>query len=311
MLYTLFDLLLVLFLAHLMDFIYPYHTGPLFLIHPVHTSYVMAVKLGKPFSSKAKGAIVWILVISAHILAYFFLIYFSSLIHRALLIVISAYILKTSFSLRLLFDIVGKTSVCLKNGDLECARFWVQQTVRRDVKKLQEQHLASAAIESLAESLVDGYISPLFLFIFLGPLGALFQRVANTLDSALGYKDPPFRDVGWFSARADTAVNYVPARLASLFIALASPAAGGSIGVAFKTIKKEHGRTESFNAGYPMSAMAGALGVRLEKIGCYTINNSARWPGWQDIVRALKVAKLAVFLWLAVSLGAILVIKSI
>ncbi|MEM4922438.1 MAG: cobalamin biosynthesis protein [Sulfolobales archaeon] len=295
----------MLLLAILMDLAYPYHTGLLLRIHPVRTSYVMAVKLGRPFSSRIRGVAVWTTVVSLHLLVYSLLIY-SSLVNRFFFIVISAYVLKTSFSLKLLLDIVERVATCLENGDLEGARFWVQQIVRRDVKNLGEPHLASAAIESLAESLVDGYISPLFYYIIFGPLGALFQRVVNTLDSALGYREPGFRDVGWFSAKADTVVNYIPARVTGLLIAVASSASGGKVVEAIKTMVKEHGRTESVNAGYPMSAMAGALNVKLEKIGYYTINGSARWPGWPDVLRALRVAKLVAVLWLAISVGAIL-----
>ncbi|MEM1527866.1 MAG: cobalamin biosynthesis protein [Sulfolobales archaeon] len=300
------DYLLVLLLATLMDFAYPYHTGLLLRIHPVHTSYVMAIKLWRPFSSRVRGVAIWIAVVLLHLLAYSLLVYYS-LVNRLLFIVISAYVLKTSFSLRLLLDIVERVAVCLKSGDLEGARFWVRHIVRRDVKNLGEPHLASAAIESLAESLVDGYVSPLFYYIIFGPLGALFQRIVNTLDSALGYKEPSFRDAGWFSAKVDTVVNYIPARVTGLLIAIASLASGGRIREVVKTMIKEHGRTESVNAGYPMSAMAGALNVRLEKIGYYTINGSARWPGWSDVLRALRVAKLAVVLWLATSVGIILI----
>lgn len=299
------DLVLILLVAHAMDLLYPYHKGLLLRVHPVHTSYVMAVRIGRPFSSKARGAIVWMLVVSLHMLAYYAIVCLSLRTHKILFIVSSAYVLKTSFSARLLLDTVKRVAVYLKCGDLERARFWVQQIVRRDTRNLDGPHIASAAIESLAESLLDGYISPLFYFLLFGPLGALFQRLSNTLDSALGYKEPGYRDVGWFSAKADTVVNYVPARIAGTLIALASPMAGGSILEAFRTMLREHGRTESINAGYPMSAIAGALGVRLEKIGHYTINDGARWPDWYDVLRALWVVEAAMLAWLVTTMVAL------
>lgn len=298
---------LVLLLAHAMDLAYPRHSGLLLRIHPVHTSYVMAVRMGRPFSTRARGGAVWLAVVSSHLAAYALAMYASLTAHRALFIAASAYVLKTSFSLRLLFDTVRRAADCLRAGRLDCARSWVQQIVRRDVRGLREPHLASAAIESLAESLVDGYVSPLFYFILLGPLGALLQRVVNTLDSALGYKDPAYREVGWLSAKADTVINYVPARLTALLIALASPLAGGSARAAIRAVAREHGRTESVNAGYPMSAMAGALGVKLEKVGCYTINEGAGEARWEDVLRALSVAKAAAAAWASLAAVAALV----
>lgn len=292
------DLLLMLLVAHAMDLLYPYHSGLLLRVHPVHTSYVMAVRMGRPYSSKARGAVVWLLVVFLHLLAYYAIVSLSLRAHRVVYVVVSAYVLKTSFSARLLLDIVKRVAVCLESGDLECARLWVQQIVRRDARSLDGPHIASAAIESLAESLLDGYVSPLFYFLLFGPLGALFQRLTNTLDSALGYKEPGYRDVGWFSARADTVVNYVPARLTGILIALASPAAGGGTAEAIRTMLREHWRTESVNAGYPMSAIAGALGVRLEKAGHYTINGDARWPDGRDVLRAHRVVATAMLSWL-------------
>lgn len=299
------DLVLVLLIAHAMDLAYPYHRGLLLKAHPVHTSFVMATKLGRPFSSKHRGVLVWLLVVSLHMLVYCAVLHLSIRAHRVLFILLAAYVLKTTFSAKLLLDIVKRVADSLKSGDLEGARFWVQQIVRRDTRSLDAPHVASAAIESLSESLVDGYVSPLFYFLMFGPLGALLQRLANTLDSALGYKDPGYRDVGWFSAKADTVVNYVPARLTGLLIALVSPIAGGSVSMAARTVLRERGRAESVNAGYPMSAIAGALGVRLEKIGHYTINGGARWPDWYDVLRAHRLVETAMFVWLAAILAAL------
>ncbi|MEM0283856.1 MAG: cobalamin biosynthesis protein [Sulfolobales archaeon] len=294
-----YEFLAVLLLAHLMDLLYPYHRGFMLRIHPVHTAYVMALKIGRPYSSRARGVVTWFLVVSSHMIFYAFLLQISQM-NTILFILVSAYVLKTSFSIKLLLDIVGRVGSCLETDDIECARYWAQQIVRRDTRELGRAHIASASIESLAESLVDGYISPLFYFLFLGPLGALFQRLVNTLDSALGYKNIEFRDVGWFSAKADTMVNYLPARITAILIVLLTPIAGGEIGRAFRILVRDRRKTESINAGYPISAIAGALGVALEKIGYYKINEDARYPDKNDIDRALKIARIAVLTWLVV-----------
>jgi len=170
--------------------------------------------------------------------------------------------------------------------------------VRRRVDELGEGHVASAAIESLYESLVDGFTSPLLYYVFLGPLGALLQRIANTLDSALGYKDPGYREVGWFSAKADTIINYLPARLTALLEIMTCPLIKGSIRRALEIYLRDRGATESLNAGHPMAAASGCLGVRLEKINSYTIGEEYCLPDWRDIRRGVTHIIIIVIIYI-------------
>ena len=300
--YNPLDFITILLLAHALDFIYPFHRGFLYLIHPVHTSYVIGLKLGKLYSSKLRGVATWFAVVVIHLAIYVPLLYVSWTINRVLWIIVSAYILKVSMSLRLLIDIVGNVSRCLSRGDLDCAKMWTQQIVRRDVYSLDEEHVASAAIESLAESLVDGYTSPLLYFALLGPVGALIQRIANTLDSAIGYKHNGYRDVGWFSAKMDTILNYLPARLTALIIVLLAPLAKTSIGFAYRIWRRDCRKTESLNAGHPMSAMAGALMVRLEKIGCYVLGDGIRRTDFRAIENGIRVAVASSAIWVATTI---------
>ncbi len=268
----------------------------------------MALKLGKPFSSRIRGVVVWIVVVSTHLALYASILYVAWSISPYLWIAVASYITKTSFSLRLLIDIVKRVGVCSSRGDWSCARFWTQQIVRRNVYELDEEHVLSAAIESLAESLVDGYTSPLLYYAFFGPLGALFQRIVNTLDGALGFKDPPYRDVGWFSAKMDTLVNYVPARLTALLIVALSPIAGGDPRYAYRIWRKFCRATESLNAGHPMSAMAGALRVRLEKPGFYVLGYRDENLDPSKVFKALTIAKSVALVWLSIAIGQIAVI---
>ena len=278
-----------LILALVLDLAYPEHRGLTLKLHPVHTSYYMALALAKPHSSRLRGVVVWLLVAAAHLAPFALALLASYSIYPALWVVVAAITLKLSASLKLLLDI------CMNayrgfSASLDEARRWVQLIVRRDVSRLDEPRVASAAIESLAESLVDGFTSPLLYYAILGPLGALAQRIANTLDGALGYKTPEYRDVGWFSARMDTAINYIPARLTAALIVLLSPIARGSVKEAYRVWRAWSRATESLNAGHPMSAMAGALGVKLEKPGYYTLNHEARHPKPEDIPRGVRLA---------------------
>ncbi|WP_243670876.1 adenosylcobinamide-phosphate synthase CbiB [Vulcanisaeta sp. JCM 16161] len=181
-------------------------------------------------------------------------------------------------------------------GDLNNARILTQQIVRRNVWELDTAHLISAVIESLAESFVDGLLSPLFYFALLGLPGALLQRLSNTMDSMVGYRGWPYENVGWFSAKVDTILNYIPARLSSIIILIASGLMGlnwrGSIMVALH----EHNNVKSINSGWPMSSFAGALGIMLEKVGAYRINDGMPSPDMTRLGLALKLFDASVII---------------
>lgn len=290
-------LLASLLLAHLLDYLYPYHRGLLLRVHPVHTAFLAAKKLAPPYSSRARGAAAWLLVTASHLGLYAALLYAAYTVSPIAWVAAAAWIMKTSFSLRLLLESVAETARSLEAGRLDEARRVAQGLVRRDVYTLGPGHVASAALESLAESLVDGYTSPLLYAALLGPLGALFQRLVNTLDGALGFKTPEYLEAGWLSAKMDTVVNYVPARLTALLLVLLSPLAKGEPRRAYMVWRRYSSATESRNAGHPMSSMAGALGVVLEKPGHYRLGEG-ELPSARDIARGVKLATAAALLWL-------------
>jgi adenosylcobinamide-phosphate synthase len=287
-------------LAHIFEYIYPFHKGVLLTLHPVHTSYILAMKIGKKYSSKIRGVVTWFIIVLSHLLLYGFILYISWMINPLLWIIIAGWIIKLSFSLKLLTSIIENISKCSYLNDWNCVRFWTQQIVRRNVYAIDEEHVLSAAIESLVESLVDGYTSPLFYILLFGPLGALLQRIANTLDGALGFKTTEYKDVGWFSAKADTILNYIPARLTAITIVILSPFVKASISYAYKIWRKHHRVTESLNAGHPMSAIAGVMMIRLEKIGDYTIGEKVRVIDYSVVRTCLKISKTVAIIWLLV-----------
>jgi len=293
------EIWLALALALALDVVYPEHRGLLLRIHPVHTSYFMALRLAKRRRDKLWGIVVWLAVEAAHLAPFAALLALAAF-HPMAWVLAAAATLKFSLSYKLLVDICRRAQRALERGDLAEARRWVSYIVRRDVSSLDKAGVASAALESLAESLVDGFTSPVFYAVLLGPLGAMGQRVANTLDGALGFKTPEFKDVGWASARADTVLNFIPARLTALLIALLAPIVGGDARKALAVWLRWRNATESLNAGHPMSAMAGALGVRLEKRGHYVLNPSGRPPTATDIARGIKLATAVAAVYLAV-----------
>ncbi len=259
-------------LGLLLDTLYPYHKGLLLRVHPVHTCYAMAKRLYKPFASKTYGVLEAMVCLVAHLAPV-------AIIALALWrvppdgvwllvsVVIVGVVVKLSIGFRLLIEtVLGAARV----GEAEARRL-IQGIVRRNVYELDLAHVYSAGLESLAESLVDGYTSPLTWFFLLGIIGAILQRIANTLDGALGLLDVEIRDQGWFSARLDTLINYLPARLTALSILLTGLAMKRDVKKAWRLYREYSGATSSLNAGHPISALAGVLGVSLEKPGHYRI----------------------------------------
>ena len=294
------------------DVIYPYHKGLLLKIHPVHTCYLMALKLVKPYASRACGIFLWFACVLPHIAVPALTLYLLGYLSNPLpYIIAAAWFLKTSFSARLLIDIGLKVYSAASEGDWEKAKYWTQQIVRRDVSALGSGHVLSATIESIAESLVDGFTSPIFYYSIFGVLGAYLQRLANTLDGAVGFKTPELKEVGWFSAVADTVMNYVPARVTALYIILSAAILRLDWRRALTTYMRDRQKTESKNAGHPMSAMAGALGVKLEKVGYYVVGEGFKLPTPGDLMIAIKLAVTTKVLYILTLVPALLVTRTL
>ncbi len=217
-------------------------------------------------------------------------------------LVATVWLLKTTFALRELVAAGRSVERPLAGGDLAQARRGLLALVSRPVEHLDEPHVASAAIESLAENLADSYLAPLFYYVLGGLPAALAYRVVNTADAMVGYRGD-LEYLGKVSARLDDLLNLVPARLSALALAAAAPLVGQSGKRALAVARREHGRTESPNAGWPMAAAAGALGVWLEKPGHYRLDG-ARAPGRADIARASRLVHVAALLGTAALLAA-------
>jgi adenosylcobinamide-phosphate synthase len=205
--------------------------------------------------------------------------------------------LKFTFAFRSLSDYTRPIAEMLERGDVEGARKYLPFIVRRDPSKLNEELIASAAVESIAESTVDGIASPLFYYALFGIAGAYAFRVVNTLDSMVGYKTEELKDFGWFSARLDTLLNFLTSRLTALLIALAAWILGMNARRGLEVALRDHSKTESVNAGWPMSAMAGVLGVRLVKPGSYELGDPVNRLGPAYILQAIKVMRVTTLLF--------------
>lgn len=227
-------------------------------------------------------------------------------------------LLKPALSLRALVDAGAEVERLLRRGDLGGARralAW--HLVSRDTRQLTATEVAGATIESLSENLSDSFVGPVLSHAAGGLPAAYAYRFINTADAMLGYRTPELEWFGKAAARVDDTVNLIPARMTALLVALVAPVARGSVRGALHAALTDGSRTPSPNAGWPMAAMAGALGVRLDKRGStqpaepaaprlaprhlYVLNGAGRAPTWRDVARARRVVAAASLLMVAMS----------
>jgi len=222
-------------------------------------------------------------------------------------IIVSAIALKFTFSIKGMIAHASTVFNDLKKQDISGARKSVSMLVGRDTENLDERQVVSATVESISENMVDGIMSPVFYFTIAYaatnsiPAAVSFAaafRMVSTLDSMVGYRNERFRDLGWFSARADDVFNYIPARLSPLFFLNFN-----SIRVALR----DHSKTPSPNSGWSMSAMAGALNVSLEKLGFYRIGDDKEPLKPEHINSALKVMTKTIIIFILFNLSLILI----
>lgn len=218
---------------------------------------------------------------------------------------------------RSLYQHVARVRAAFAEGGLIAAREAVSMIVGRDPDRLDEAGVCRAAIESCAENFSDGVVAPVFWLAILGLPGLLAYKAINTADSMIGHRTARHESFGWAAARLDDLVNLIPARLSGLLLAVAAPVANGAVMEALKVMARDARLHRSPNAGWPESAMAGALGLALagpRRYGDHFVhdpflNADARRDATPaDINRALKVYLAACALQAAVYVALALVV---
>jgi adenosylcobinamide-phosphate synthase len=209
-----------------------------------------------------------------------------------------AMLLKSAMASRSLLRAGARVETSLRADDILRARTELRALVSRPTQDLDEPLIASAAIESLSENLVDSWIAPLLAYAIFGLGGAYFYRAANTADAMWGYHTPDYEWLGKSGARLDDLLNWFPARLSACLLV----ACGRHPRQALQVFLRDRGRTSSPNAGQAMAACAGQLGVRLEKAGYYVLNAEGRAPAAQDIAHARYLVARAMLLGTLIAL---------
>jgi adenosylcobinamide-phosphate synthase len=213
-------------------------------------------------------------------------------------------LLKTTSSVRGLARAAVEVRQALAAGDLAKARrLLAWHLVSRDTAGLDESQVAAAAVESVAENTSDGVVAPGLWYLIGGLPAALAYRFVNTADAMLGYRDAEREWLGKIPARLDDVLNLLPARLTAVFMLLAAPLVGGRPLRALRVWWRDARKTASPNAGHPMAAAAGVLGIELEKVGCYRLGAGERLPLAADIGRAVRLLYAVVGLSLVAAVG--------
>jgi len=199
----------------------------------------------------------------------------------------------------------------LETGDLEKSRYAVSMIVGRDTAELDDAAVTRAAVETVAENTSDGVVAPL-VFLALGgaPLG-FFYKAVNTMDSMLGYVEPPYKNIGLVPAKMDDVMNFIPARLSALLMLLAGAVLGMDVKNGWKIFRRDRYNHASPNSAQTESVCAGLLGLRLAGDACYHgvlhkkpyIGDELRPIGHRDIPRACRLMYVTAVLALLLCCG--------
>lgn len=258
---------------------------------------------------RVAGVLTALLVVGGSGVITWALLYGIAALHPAAGAVAAVLVMYTTLAARDLIVHSLRVKRRLDAPDLVGAREAVGMIVGRDTAELDVAGVARAAVESVAENLVDGVTAPLFWLCIGGPVGGIAFKAVSTLDSMFGYKNERYLEFGWAGARLDDLANWLPARLTAPLIALAALLLGQDWRASWRVMRRDCRRHASPNSGLSEAAFAGALGVQLGGPSTYggrlslkpTLGEAGRPLTSRDIGRAN--ALLAVTTVLATALG--------
>jgi adenosylcobinamide-phosphate synthase len=289
---------------------------PVGLPHPIRWMGRLIASWEKKFrkrflSERTAGALLAVTLVSGTWLVCAAALTAAQAVHPGLALAFHVVLIYYALSIKSLRAEVLKVYAAIKQNALEEAREQLSTIVGRDVEPLDEAGVVRAAVETVAENLVDGIIVPLFFAALGGGPLAMAYKMVNTLDSMIGYKNERYGRFGWFAARLDDAANFVPARISAIVISLAAPLVRRSCTRAIKTAIRDGRKHLSPNAGIPEAAFAGALGIRLGGPNFYNgrlvekpyIGQALRPIAMEDIKTATSLMLASAFIWLLACWG--------
>ena len=262
------------------------------------------------FRSRLSGLLLVISsVLIVIILLYILYIIFS--FNDFLLFIVFTVLLSSTFSINMLL----KTAVDVKHDldeSLDKARKSVSYLVSRSTDELTESFIVSAVIESLSENITDSYIAPMFYYTIFGIIISLYPinnqlyylllipmlyRLFNTLDAMVGYTTDELKDIGFFPAKIDDVLNYIPSRIAGIYVVISAYLLKFDGKNSFHVMMRDARNCPSPNSGYTMATTAGALNIQLIKKGTYVLGDGNKEINKDDITRAVNLSKLTIILF--------------
>lgn len=217
-------------------------------------------------------------------------------------LIIEVFLLKLALPVRGLKKAANEVYEALKEGDLnEARRLVAWHLVSRDTKSLNKGHVVSATVESVSENLADAIVGPIFWWLLGGLPGVWIYRFINTSDSILGYRTSELEWLGKIPARLDDIANFIPSRFSAILLILSALFMGITPIHGIRILFRDYKLTSSPNAGWPMSAIAGILNVKLDKIGNYCLNQDSNLPEPKDITRSITLMQIAS--WMSTIIG--------
>ena len=295
---------------------------PLWLFHPVRWMGQVIIRF-EPFFRRLPVSLFFSGMLFSGFLVLgtwgfsFFLVRLAGSVHPVLRVIIEIVMVYYCISPSCLRESAMEVGTVLYSSGLAEAREKVSHIVGRETGQLTEQGVIRAAVETVAENLVDGIISPLFYAAIGGAPLAMAYRMVNTLDSMVGYKNEHYLQFGKASARLDDVFNFIPARLSVPIIALAASILSGRGKQSFQTAVHEGTHHASPNSGYSEAAFAGALAVRLNGPAIYHgqrvekpyIGVAFGEVTVKDISKACDLMLLSVCLWTFFLAAAIMAVR--
>ncbi|KER06222.1 putative cobalamin biosynthesis protein CobD [Marine Group I thaumarchaeote SCGC AAA799-E16] len=234
------------------------------------------------------------------ILDYGILLLLTDWITLIVSVVVGALLLKTTIAIKGMERYAMAVVESLEMDNLDSARENLSMIVKRNTSDLDKNHVISGVLESVSENTVDGITGPLFYYAIFGLPGAFVYRVINTADSMIGYKNNIFKNLGWFAATCDTVLNYIPSRLTGLVMILSAALLQNNWKESYQIMIRDGKKTESPNAGYPMAALAGALGTKFEKVNHYKLGSGELTLTKEHVRSAISIMKLTSVLFFGI-----------
>ncbi len=251
----------------------------------------------KDSQRKLRGLLAWSIAVVPLVVLTVWLIQYSTKLN----FIVGTLLLYLALGSQSLAQHAMAVSNALVSKDIVRARQRVQMMVSRDTEKMQDSDISRATIESVLENGNDAIFAALFWFLVLGTPGVVLYRLANTLDAMWGYRNQRYYAFGWFAARVDDGLNWIPARLTALTYALV-----GQTRQALYCWKTQARHWKGFNPGVVMSSGAGALGLELGGVAQYHGQRVVRpllgqgvQPNALDIQRSVRLVQRSVWLWLS------------